>query len=92
MWLLVVDSREKTGTFQPERFRQSLKKHARKNKEGCNGSLFEAFVYNLLLERGVDFRYIQELLGHKHSKTTEIYTHMNTKDLNKIRSDGFDRR
>lgn len=28
----------------------------------------------------------QELLGHKSSKTTEIYTHVSTKSLQKIKS------
>ena len=39
-----------------------------------------------LLEDGVDLRYIQELLGHKSSKTTEIYTHVTKTDINRIRS------
>jgi integrase/recombinase XerD len=39
-----------------------------------------------LLETGTDLRYIQELLGHNSSRTTEIYTHVTDKSIQKIRS------
>lgn len=39
-----------------------------------------------LLEQGIDIRYIQILLGHESSKTTEIYTHVSKKSLASIKS------
>jgi len=37
-----------------------------------------------LLENGTDLRYIQEILGHSRSTTTEIYTHVSNKSIQKI--------
>ncbi len=45
-----------------------------------NESIFDVHV----LKNGTDLHYIQELLGHERSRTTEIYTYVSTLNLPKV--------
>ncbi|MBI4977319.1 MAG: tyrosine-type recombinase/integrase [Spirochaetes bacterium] len=55
------------------------------NEDVTVHSLRHSFAAHML-ENGVDLRYIQEILGHASSKTTEIYTHVAKKSISMIKS------
>lgn len=65
-------------------FKGALKKAGIKREVGVH-SLRHSYATHLH-ESGLDIRYIQELLGHKSTRTTEIYTHVSRRNLSSIRS------
>lgn len=73
-----------SGTSIEKIFRKAASK-AGIRKYVTPHSLRHSFATHLL-EQGISLRYIQEILGHSSSKTTEIYTHVATNEIGQIKN------
>jgi integrase/recombinase XerD len=68
------------------RLSELVRRHVESAGIGKRGSchLFRHSMATLMLEGGADIRFIQQMLGHAHIATTEIYTRVSIRQLQRV--------
>lgn len=87
VWAEHIDSSKyffqnrKGGRLSEQSVRSSLQKYAAAAGLSCRLTphMIRHSVATLLLEEGVDIRYIQSMLGHSSISTTQVYVHVRDK-------------
>lgn len=84
-YLLFSGPKGKLSSRNLQKIIKKASEKAKLNKSISPHTLRHSFATHLL-EEGVDIRYIQTLLGHADLSTTQIYTHISTEQIKKIKS------
>ena len=84
-WLFEGQSGGQYSATSIEKIFHKALTQAKINKHATPHTLRHSFATHLL-EQGINLRYIQEILGHSSTKTTEIYTHVCSRQLTKIQN------
>jgi site-specific recombinase XerD len=71
--------------MKPQSIRSELRRYSAKVRTArrITPHMLRHTAATLLIERGVDIRFVQRLLGHSSIATTEIYTHVSDEALRK---------
>jgi len=79
-----IDGGHMTPRAVQKAFKHALKKAGIEKKASCN-SLRHSFAVHLL-EKGIDIKHVQRLLGHARTETTSIYKRLVETESVDIRS------